>query len=582
MFGVFKKFFTFAGEHKRKWQKGIAFAVLHSIFEAFQLLAVAVVLRAMLEGNMTAGTAWTALGILLFSLLGTIITRHISHQSEITGSYLMCEEKRIGIGDRLKYMPMGYFNSHSLGHITAAVTTTMEEIEKIGPPAMVRTIHGLIRTAIMAVFLLFFDWRIGLIVVAGTLLFLGINALLHRKSRLLSPKRQAAQARLVEAVLEYIQGMSVVKAFHLDKQANKTIDQTIAEVEKYNYRMEIGFIPYVALQQIVLRLTSVAVVIVSILLYLNGSMELFMCLLMIVCGFFIFTELEVAGLMSSFIRLIDVSIDRVLEIHQTPVMDVGGQEQQPSSQDIALQNVSFSYGDRKIIDKVSFTIPQGTTTALVGPSGGGKTTLCHLIARFWDVDEGAVALGGKDVRDYKLDSLLTNISMVFQHVYLFNDTIANNIKFGKPDATMEEVVAAAQKACCHEFITALPKGYDTVIGEGGATISGGEKQRLSIARALLKDAPIVILDEATANVDPENESKLQAAIDALTRNKTIIMIAHRLKTVKNADQILVVDAGRIVQRGTHDELVRQRGIYADFIGVRQKAVGWKLKAEPAR
>ncbi|SHI14822.1 ATP-binding cassette, subfamily B [Sporobacter termitidis DSM 10068] len=578
MFGVFRKFFAFAGDQKGKWQKGILFAVLHSICEAFQLLAIAVVLRGMVEGSMTAGTAWTALGILVFSLLGTIVTRHISHRNEISGSYRMCEEKRIGIGDRMKYMPMGYFNSHSLGNITAAVTTTMEEIEKLGPPTMVRTIHGLIRTAIMAVFLLFFNWRIGLIVVTGTLLFLGTNSLLHRKSRVLSPKRQAAQAGLVEAVLEYIQGMSVVKAFHLDKNANKTIDKTIAEVEKYNYSMEIGFIPYVALQQIILRLTSVAVVIVSILFYLNGQLELFMCLLMIVCGFFIFTELEAAGLMSSFIRLIDVSIDRVENIHKTPVMDIDGNAQQPGSYDIAFQNVSFSYGDRRIIDNVSFTIPQGTTTAIVGPSGGGKTTLCNLIARFWDVNEGTVTLGGKDVRAYKLDSLLQNISMVFQNVYLFNDTILSNIKFGKPDATMDEVVAAARKACCHDFITALPQGYDTVIGEGGATISGGEKQRISIARAMLKDAPIVILDEATANVDPENENKLQEAIAALTKNKTIVMIAHRLKTVRNADQILVVDAGRIVQRGTHDELSRKPGIYADFIGVREKAIGWKLEA----
>lgn len=578
MFGVFKKFFAFTGDQKGKWQKGIVFAVLHSLFEAIQLLAIAVVLKALVEDNMSAGTAWTALAIMLVSVLGTIVTRHLSHQNEVGGSYLMCAEKRIKIGDRMKYMPMGYFNSRSLGHITAAVTTTMEEIEKLSPPTMVRTIHGLIRTSIMAIFLLFFNWRIGLIVIAGALLFLGVNSRLHRKSHLLSPKRQAAQTRLVEAVLEYIQGMSVVKAFHLDKRANKAIDQTVREVEQYNYSMEIGFIPYVALQQIVLRLTSVAVVIVSILLYLNGGMELFMCLLMIICGFFIFTELEAAGLMSSFLRLVDASIDRVEDIHKTPVMDIDGQTQQPENLDLAFQNVSFSYGSRKIIDNVSFTVPQGTTTAIVGPSGGGKTTLCNLIARFWDVNQGAVTLGGKDVRQYKLDSLLKNISMVFQHVYLFNDTVANNIKFGKPGATMEEVAAAAKKACCHEFIAALPAGYDTVIGEGGATLSGGEKQRISIARAMLKDAPIVILDEATANVDPENEHKLQEAIAALTRNKTIIMIAHRLKTVKNADQILVIDEGRIVQRGTHAELIRQRGIYADFIGVRQKAIGWKLKA----
>ncbi|EMS69345.1 ABC transporter ATP-binding protein [Ruminiclostridium cellobioparum] len=579
MFRIFRKFFVFAGDQKNKWKKGIIFAVLHSLCEAFQMLAIAVVLKAMVENTMDTGTVWLTLGIMVFSVSGTIVTRHISHKSEITGSYAMCEEKRIGIGDRMKYMPMGYFNSHSLGNITAAATTTMEEIEKIAPPAMVRTIHGLIRTFIMVVGLTIFDWRMGLISFAGVLLFLAVNALLQRKSHLLSPMRQSAQAKLVEAVLEYIQGMSVVKTFHLDKAANKNIDTAIREVEKRNFRMEIGFIPYVALQQLVLRLTSVTMVLASVTFYLNGTMELFMCLLMIVCGFFVYTELEAAGLMSSFIRLIDASIDRVEEIHQTPVMDINGHVQQPQSLDIAFRNVSFSYENRKIIDNVSFTIPQGTTTAIVGPSGGGKTTLCNLMARFWDVDEGAVTLGGKDVREYKLDSLLENISMVFQHVYLFNDTILNNIRFGKPNADMEEVVAAAKKACCHEFITALSDGYDTVIGEGGATLSGGEKQRISIARAMLKDAPIVILDEATANVDPENESKLQEAVAQLTKNKTVVMIAHRLKTVRHADQILVVDSGKIVQRGTHNDLIRQRGIYSDFIGVRRKAIGWKLKAQ---
>ncbi|MCC8122568.1 MAG: ATP-binding cassette domain-containing protein, partial [Oscillospiraceae bacterium] len=243
--------------------------------------------------------------------------------------------------------------------------------------------------------------------------------------------------------------------------------------------------------------------------------------------------------------------------------------------------IVFHYESRTVIDHVSFRIPEKTTTAIVGPSGSGKTTLCNLMARFWDVNEGSITLGGTDVRAYTLDSLLANFSMVFQNVYLFRDTIANNIKFGKPDATMEEVMAAARKACCHDFILALPEGYETVVGESGATISGGERQRISIARALLKDAPIIILDEATANVDPENEALLQEAIAELTHGKTIIMIAHRLKTVQHADQILVMDQGRIIQRGTHDELIKEGGLYAEFIQMREKSVGWKLGGRPA-
>ena len=576
MFVIFKKFFAFAGKQRGKWYKGIGFAVLHSVFEALQLLAMGVVIRAIVENNMNSQTVWLTLGIMLVSVIGMMITRNISDQSEMSGSFKMCEEKRIQIGDRMKYMPMGYFNSHSLGKITAAATTTMEEIEKIAPPALSKTMLGLIRTLIINIALIIFDWRIGLITLAGVLFFFLINGVLQHKSRMLSPERQKAQAKVVETVLEYIQGMSVVKAFKLDQDANKAMNRAIAEVEKRNFDMEFSLTPYVALQQLTLRLTGVIIMAVSIALYLSGAMELVLSLLMIVASFFVYSGLEASGLMAAFLRLVDASIDRVEEINKTPVMDVDGTEHRPNNFDIAFQDVSFSYDSRKIIDNASFDIPAKTTTAIVGPSGGGKTTLCNLIARFWDVDEGRVLLGGRDVREYTLDSLLANISMVFQKVYLFNDTIANNIKFGKPDATREEMVEAAKKACCHEFITALPDGYDTMLGEGGATISGGEKQRISIARAMLKDAPIIILDEATANVDPENERELQTAIAALTKNKTVIMIAHRLKTVRHADQILVVDSGKIVQKGTHDELARQKGIYADFIGVRKKAIGWKI------
>lgn len=244
--------------------------------------------------------------------------------------------------------------------------------------------------------------------------------------------------------------------------------------------------------------------------------------------------------------------------------------------DVDIKNVDFSYDKKKIIDNLSIHIPEKTTTAIVGPSGGGKTTLCHLIARFWDVDKGTVSLGGVNVKEYSMDSLMKNFSFVFQDVYLFQDTIANNIRFGQKDAPIEKVIEAAKKACCHEFIMSLPKGYDTVIGEGGASLSGGEKQRISIARAIMKDSPVIILDEATANVDPENEKELVEAIDALTREKTIFMIAHRLKTVRNADQILVIDHGKIVQLGKHEELMKEEGIYKRFVNSREIASGWKL------
>lgn len=576
MIETIRKFFAFAGKRGGLMKKGIIIALINSIFQALQILALAVVLQAIVEGNVTAKTAWLSFGIMFVSMVGAIFTRQRATMAQAEGSFMMCADKRTQIGDRMKYMPMGYFNDNSLGTITAAVTTTMEDIQDIGPRVMDKVIHGFVHAAIITLMLLVFDWRIGLIILLGILIFLGANSLMQKKSRKISPARVAAQSSLVGAVLEYVQGISVVRAFNLSESAGHTLDRAISECEKNNVRLEMTFIPFMLLQTLILKFVSVLIVLSSIIFYLAGTMELTTCLLMLIASFIIYSQLETAGSMSALLRSVDTSIDRVNEIGNTPVMDERGRNVVTKDYTIKGEQVSFSYDKRKIIDNVSFTIPSGTTTAIVGPSGGGKTTLCNLITRFWDVDGGSISLGGTDIREYSLDSLLSNFSMVFQSVYLFNDSILNNIRFGKPDATLEEIRSAAKKARCDDFITALPQGYETMVGEGGATLSGGERQRISIARAILKDAPIIILDEATANVDPENESYLQEAIEEMTHGKTIIMIAHRLKTVRSAGQILVLDGGKIVQSGTHEQLMAQGGLYADFIGMRQAAIGWKL------
>lgn len=576
MFDAYRRFFAFAGKQAGTWKKGLVFEFLRSIFEAFQFIALLIVLRALVEQNVTAATAWVAFGTMAVSVAGAALFWYLAHNSEGQANYRMCGDKRIHIGERMKYMPMGYFNSQSLGALTAAATTTMEEIEGMSFAVIARTVVGIIRTLVFTVAILCLDWRVGIVFLLGVLLFLWVNAGLLKKSRQLSPERIHAQTALVDAALEYIQGMSVVRAFRGSRAAEKTMNEAIGQTEQKNFKLERKRIPYNVLEQIVLRVAAVVAILLSIWLFLQGSMSLFTCLMMTVSAFLVYSELESAGEMFFMLPMIDASISQVDAIDQAPRMDEGGSVRTPQNRDITFDHVDFSYGERKIIQDVSFTVPEGTTTAIVGPSGSGKTTLTSLMARFWDVDSGSVKLGGIDVKDYALDSLMSNFSMVFQAVYLFNDSIENNIKFGKPDATHEEVVAVAKAARCHDFIAALPKGYDTVIGEGGATLSGGERQRLSIARAMLKDAPIVILDEATANVDPENEVDLQEAIEALTGGKTIIMIAHRLKTVRRANQILVLEHGRITQRGTHEQLMQEPGIYADFIRARQKAVNWKI------
>lgn len=576
MIKTLSKIYQFSGKMQGTMKKAILFSVLHSLFDMMSFGALAMVFSGLTDG-FTTSMIWMIFGITLASMLLKIYCSYISDFGKVQIGYFMCAEKRIHIGDRMKYMPMGYFNDHNLGNLTSVVTTTMGDIENNASMVLTNILGGYIHAAIITIVMLCIDWRIGLTILCGILLFTWCIGRLQKKSETVSPQRQQAQEALVSNVLEYVQGMLIVKSFNLGQNSNSKMRQAILDSKDKNLKLERTFVPYNMLQQIILYGTSILVIVEGLYFYLNGTMALSICLLMTVASFMLFSQLQSAGNTSSLLRLLDVSIDKVNEIDNTPVMDEHGKPINPPNYNMVFDDVSFSYGEHRILDHVSLSIPEKTVTAIVGPSGAGKSTLCNLIARFWDVDDGKITIGGIDVRDYTLDSLLTNISEVFQKVYLFADTIENNIKFGNPAASHNEVVKAAQKACCHDFIMSLPDGYDTVIGEGGATLSGGEKQRISIARAILKDAPIIILDEATSSVDPENENLLMGAISELTKNKTVIMIAHRLKTVRNADQIFVLSGGHIVQTGKHEDLIRQPGIYADFIGIRKKAIGWKLK-----
>lgn len=552
------------------------FAFLSGLFSALQFAALFVVIGALVSNNRDGQFIWISLGIMGVSLIGRIITTYFSTMKQTETGYCMVAEKRIHIGDRLRYIPMGYFNKNSIGDITAVVTTTLGDVENSAARVLVSVLGGFFNSVALVIVLLIFDWRIGLVAVAGVLLYLAVAELALRKSAAQSSVRQHTQESLVTSVLEYIQGMGIVKAFGLERDSAQSIRNAIQSSCRNNLKLTKASIPYDAIKQVVVRVFSILLLLASIWLWLGDSLPLVYGLILVIASFMVFNDLENAGNMASLLQMLAASMDTANAIDDTPIMDEKGADITPKTSEIVFDKVDFSYADRKILDQVSFTIPEKTTTAIVGPSGAGKTTMCNLIARFWDVDSGKITIGGMDVQDFKLDSLMKSISMVFQSVYLFADTIENNIKFGCQDATHEQVVEVAKKACCHDFISALPDGYDTMIGEGGGTLSGGEKQRISIARAMLKNAPIIILDEATSSVDPENEDELQHAIEALTHDKTIIMIAHRLKTVRNADQILVLNNAHIVQRGTHAELIQQSGLYADFISARKEAIGWKL------
>lgn len=577
MISILKKFFDFcAKENRRLFYYTLIIGVLIAICEASKFPAIYFVMDGFLSNRISGSRILTGFIILLISVILESFLRGISTMLQCKAGYRECAGKRIEIAEHLRYLPMGYFNENSLGEITTITTNVMEQLGDVATRVVMLTTQGILNTAIIVLMILAFDWRIGIICLVGIAIFSIINHIMRKANAETSAKKVEVDTKVISGVLEYIQGISEVKAYNMISTSRNKLDDTIRMAGDTNTQLEMTSNRYIPLQNIVMKLTGVIILISSIRFYLNGSMELLTAIIMIIMSFIVFSGLETMGSYSSLLRVVDLCVERGKEILSLKPMDISGEEYITKTNNIEISGIDFAYNKKKIIDNISLIVPEKTMVAFVGPSGGGKTTLCHLIARFWDVDTGMISLDGKDIKKYSMNALMQNFSFVFQNVYLFHDTVANNIRFGKPDASMDDVITAANKACCHDFIIALSDGYDTVIGENGASLSGGEKQRISIARAIMKDAPIIILDEATANVDPENEKDLMEAVQALTKEKTILMIAHRLKTVKNADQIFVVDKGQIVQSGTHDELMKQDGIYRRFVDSRRQAIGWKI------
>ena len=549
MIEAFRNIWHFAGDETKHVNQSVVVGFLNALLQMFRVAAIYFVVLALTDGTQSSKPAWLALGCELTAIFGDAVTASISKMLQTHAGYFMAAERRISIADRLKSVPMGFFNENSLGQLSGVCTTVVGSIEGMVPMVLVNILGGLITTTVFTVLLLIFDWRIGLIALAGILLYLWVVSAMEQKSAAIADNTQRSQTALIAAVLETVQGMSVIKSFNLTGKGDQKLQDALEYNRRSNLEVEQVLTPYTALQEAILQIAGVGMMLAAILLWINGTMTIANALMTLVMSFLVFNQIKAFGMGVSMLRLTAAAIDRTVETEQMPRMDENGKAIQPKTHEIVFDHVNFSYGQKPILHNITMALPDKTTTAVIGPSGSGKTTFCNLIARFWDTDSGSIRIGGYSVKDYTLESLMNQISVVFQNVYLFADTIENNIKFGSPDATHEQVVAAAKVACCDELIQTLPEGYNTMIGEGGASLSGGEKQRISIARAMLKNAPIVILDEATANVDPENEAVIQQAVAKLVAHKTVIVIAHRLKTVRHADQILVIDHGRIVQQG---------------------------------
>lgn len=586
MLSVVKRLIELSGKRKKRMYLSFVFAVFEVFFTMLPIMAVALILEPVMDAvnggkPITSSQVIFWLGFMIFAVAGRCLFAYLVARTQESIGYEMFAEQRIQIGDSLKRVPLGFFGKKDAGDITSAVTTDMNFVENYSMKLINKTFMGFISAIMVCLMMFWVNVLTGLIALLGVILTSLIMIKISKKSREVAPVRQANQARLVSAIIEYVRGISIVKSFKQEGIAKEGIETAFENSRKTNYEIERDFNPIAALYLFVFKICSVGISCVSAMLALNGDMEMSMMLMMLTFSFVLYSHVEQLGNNSNMIRMIDASLDRIDVVRNAKPIDLDSKPVTLRTYDIDFEHVSFGYETRMVLKDISFHIPENTTTAIVGTSGGGKSTICNLIARFYDADQGTIKVGGVDVRKITCDSLLSNISMVFQKVYLFHDTVLNNIKFGNPTATKQEIIDAAKRARCHDFIMELPDGYDTVVGEGGDSLSGGQKQRISIARAILKDAPIVILDEATASVDPENEHYIQEAINELTHGKTIIIIAHRLATIEQADQILVVQDGRIIQRGRHEELMKQNGLYQRFIGIRQKAEGWKIETREA-
>lgn len=576
MMQTFKRIWAFSKQRHDSLKKALLFSFLRSVFGITQIIAILLTIEVFMnERDAKSSILWIVV-LTLICIIGNFATSYIEQVKTLQTGFFMIHDKRLEIGNHLRRLPLGYFTSNASGKISATLTSTLSGVETAATMVMVGIISGIFSSFVFVIFMLCYDWRIGLITAIGMFAYLMIVNVQMKLSRRQAPKLQQAQDTLSNATLTFLQGIKVIKTCSL-KQEDEELEKAVAGSRDANIDLTRVSMPSQCLAHVCIAVFESIIFMTALYLrFVMQDITIVETILFIIFSFLSYAALNQAGSMLSMIGLLDAGMDEVEKIEREQQLKVKEPSLEAKNNDIVLDDVCFAYGDHEVLHHISATLKEHTCTAIIGPSGSGKTTLCHLIPRFKDVTSGSISIGGVPIKQLKYEDLMSKISMVFQHVYLFEDTILNNIRFGKPDATLEEVRKAAKKANCDDFIMKLEHGYDTMVEEGGSNLSGGEKQRISIARAMLKDAPIIILDEATSALDVENEHEIMHAIKELTKNKTVIMIAHRIQTVKQADLILALKDGEVVQRGSHEDLIVQNGLYKDFMNLKQEAKNWKL------
>jgi ATP-binding cassette subfamily B protein len=566
----------FSGPYKSKLRFAFLFSFFESLFVQAPLFLVLYTLLRISDNRLVVADAWRIGGALVVSVVLRAVFLRLVDTFETTAGYQMFADERMRMGDRLKRLPMGYFSEGAIGDVTAVITSDITFIEQYGMIVLAKIVSAGLGMVITASMLLMIDFRIGMVVAGVAIGVFGVMVLLQKKGSRLSSQKQEIQSTLVGAVLEFVSGIHVLKAFNITGEKAEATRNGFRKTRDILIQFEKQFIPSFMVLDICLAAGIASIICLSATFAMNRTMDPVLALVLIIFSFELFVPFKIIAGSIAQTKVAEAGLDRYENVMGAGIIDENAPPRELNRFDIEFKQVCFAYDTTPVIHDMDFTIPGNSMTALVGRSGSGKSTVANLITRFWDPGSGEIRIGGINIKEMSCDSLLKHISMVFQTVYLFNDSILNNIRLGKPEAAMEEVIAVCKKARCHDFITALEKGYHTMVGEGGSTLSGGEKQRISIARAMLKDAPIILLDEATASVDPDNERHLQEAISELVKHKTLVVIAHRLSTVRNADQILVMDHGRIVEFGRHDQLVSNNGLYQDLWERRIQAKSWKM------
>lgn len=576
MFEAIKSVWNFSKKRQGSLVKILILSFIEGIFVMLKMIAIILAVNAMFNSNLMDNYIYKVMILGIVCIIGVFGFGYFTQLGSVSVGFEMAKDKRLYFGSLFKKLYLGFFSKNPVGNINSTLTTSISTVEQVAPIILIHVIGGILSAISIVLGFAYYEWQVSVVIFAGILTYLFVVNYQMKISRSEAPKRQLVQTKLTESAIEFIQGISVIKAFGMgekDERVKKDIDGSCVN----NINLSEKSIPSSIGAGLTIQLFEIMIISYAFFMWNSGEISPQKAINLLIMSFVIFQSVSQAGSILSMIGLLDSSLKDISSMENAEEIKVLSPIQNIKSNEIEFKNVSFSYGKGEVLKGISVALKPNTLTAIIGPSGSGKTTFCKLIPRFYDVSEGEILIGGAKITNISTEELMKNISMVFQNVYLFEDTIMNNIRLAKPNASDEDVISAAKKARCHDFIKSLQKGYETKIGEAGSTLSGGEKQRIAIARAILKDAPIVILDEFTSALDVDNERHILQAIDNLVQNKTVIMIAHRLETVRKADNIIVLDKGKIAQEGTHNELITQDGIYKSFISIRERANKWSFK-----